>query len=330
MKTAFIIVLLGIGISFFSQRAVFEKKFGLISLSGLELYLLGILFSFLIGKEHIIQGLYAFIYVILAFIGFDFGMQFEKNIVSKLTFRQYFIAFLISLIYFPIVFLLDLFHMPFPYTIAAVSMIPSSYILYSVSEKLSGLALPFEVSTVFVLLFYTVVKFGITGSILPLATVLLAAIFVWLIKIISEKDVYILTIGFLLLISAFSEGTKTSAIFSAMIFGISVALLGDFSHIHVKKFVSSLERPFFLSLLFFSGIFFSLNLFVLAFILAVGAKGSILLPFYRRHTLFVMPFGALSIAVAMEGKNIALVTSVAVFYFVLIFVEEILRRLWDI
>ncbi len=43
MKTAFIIVLLGLGISFFSRRAIFEKKFSIISLSGFELYLLGIL-----------------------------------------------------------------------------------------------------------------------------------------------------------------------------------------------------------------------------------------------------------------------------------------------
>ena len=330
MKTAFIIVLLGLGISFFSRRAIFEKKFGIISLSGLELYLLGIFFSFLINKENVMQGLYAFIYVILAFVGFDFGMQFEKNIVSKLTFRQYLVAFLVSLIYFPVVFLLNLLHMPFPYTIAAVSMIPSSYILYSVSKKLPGLVLPFEISTVFILLFYVITKFGIVGSVLPLTTVLLAIIFIWLIKIIEKKDTYVLTIGFLLLISAFSEGVKTSAVFSAMVFGISVALLSDFSHIRVKEFVSSLEKPFFLSLVFFSGILFSIHLFISAFVLAVGAKTSVLVPFYKKRVLVVIPIGALSVAVAMESKNSMLVTSTTVFYFALIFVSGVLKQLWDI
>ncbi len=44
MKTAFIIVLFVIGLSFFSKRTIFEKKFGAMSLSGLELYLLGMFF----------------------------------------------------------------------------------------------------------------------------------------------------------------------------------------------------------------------------------------------------------------------------------------------
>lgn len=330
MKTAFIIVLFVIGLSFFSKRTIFEKKFGAMPLSGIELYLLGVILSFIINKNSVIQGLYAFIYVILAFIGFDFGMQFEKNIVSKMSFRHYFIAFLISLIYFPIVVLLKLLRVPFPYTIAAVSMIPSSYVLYLFSKELSDLALSFEVSTIFILWFYVISKFGIVGNVLPLATILLAVLFVWLIKIISGKETYVLTIGFLLLISAFSEGIKTSAIFSAMTFGISVALLDDFYHIRIKKFVSSLEKSFFLSLMLFSGIFFSLRFFVFAFILSIGTKVSILMPFYRRRTLFVAPFGALSVAVAMESKNSTLITSTAIFYFILMFVEEVLRRLWDI
>ncbi len=328
MKEIFSLFLLIVAVAFFSQKLVFQKRIGFVSLSGLEIYIIGILFSFFISKK-LLYSLASVLFMVLAFIGFSFGAQFKRGVVKKIKFKEILYGFLISLQYFAMFLVLKHFY---SFRIAAIASavfsIPAPLLLSNLKNE--KLVISGELSIVFVLVYYSCTFYGYFSVVLAILFGLLGVLFVIFEKILKKPEIFILLFGFLLLISGSAQVFNFSAVLSLTVFGFVAAF---FSPAYAKEIKQSLDQPLFLSLLFFAGIFFSPSFFVfIPLILVLFLKPFLLIPFLKKKASIFIPFGALSIAVAVESMSFGIITFVTILYFILLGSFEFFREKlkWDI
>ncbi len=329
MKELFSFALLAIAVSFFSQRFVFRKRIGLVSLAGIEIYVLGVLFSFVMKKEMLIS-ITTIIFVILGFIGFLFGIQFNKQTVEDLTLDSFIYGFVISLQFFVFVFVIHFF-LPFDTTVllSTIFSVPASYLVFKIKNE--RFILSIELSTVIVGFYYCIMYFGFSGFLYALLFGLLAFLFVQLEKFFTDAELFVLLSSFLLVISGVSQLLHFSAVFSSMIFGMVIGLFSKFDYVNAVR--NNFEQPMFLILLFLAGLHFAASfLTLLAFAMLLPVKLIITFSILKRKATLLVPIGALSIAIAMESMSSKMATFTTILYFILITLFELFREKtkWDI
>ncbi len=323
MKEIFSLTLLIVATAFFSRKFIFQKRVGLVSLSGIEVYITGILFSFIIGKTFL-NSLAPIAFVTLAFIGFSFGAQFRREIIKETRLNEVLFGFLLSLQYVAMFFILKRFYAHSTAAVlAAVFSIPAPLILHLVRNRL--MTISGELSVVFMLIYYSILQFNTLSPVYAIITGLLGFIFVLFERILEKSELYVLLIGFLLFISGISQVFHFSTVFSAAIFGFITAFYSNAKYTDEIK--QNLDQPLFLTLLFFAGIFFSPLFFILfPSLLVILIKPFILFPLFRNKGAIFIPFGALSIAVAMESMSFNIITFAVISYFFLLALSELIRE----
>lgn len=326
MKGYFAIILFVIAVSFFSSRIIFEKKRGFFRFAGLEIFILGVILSFVFSGQDFLISLYPLIVFALAFAGFSFGIQFEKGILKAIRAKSFLYGFLVSLNFFLFFFILRFFY-PFDMAIplSAIFSIPSSSVLFSI-KKGKRPVIAGELSIVLVLIYYTVAMYGFKGVLISVVLGLAGFLIIPFERILDKMEMYILSFGFLLLVASLSQMFNTSIILSALFMGFVIAFFSEPSH--SSTLVNRIEQPLFLVLLFSSGLFFHLGSVVI-FLFLIGytfIRFFFVFPLFKKKSIFFIPIGALSIALSLETGIPYLITFTAISYFILLVIFEFLHR----
>ncbi len=326
MKEYFAIILFVIAVSFFSSRIIFEKKRGFFRFAGVEIFILGVILSFVFSEQDFLTSLWPLIVFALAFAGFSFGIQFEKGILKAIRAKSFIYGFLVSLNFFLFLFILRFFY-PFDMAIplSAIFSIPSSTVLFSIKKGkrpvISG-----ELSIALVLIYYSVAMYGFKGVLISVVLGLAGFLIIPFEHILKKIEMYILFFGFLLLVASLSQMFNTSIILSAFFMGFVVAFFS--TPRYSSAIVRRIEQPLFLSLLFSSGLFFHLGSVVI-FLFLIGytfIRFFFVFPLFKKKSIFFIPIGALSIALSIEIKASYIVTFTAISYFILLVVFEFFHR----
>ncbi|MCD6427159.1 MAG: hypothetical protein J7L03_03530 [Caldisericaceae bacterium] len=327
MKEIFVVALLIGAVSYFASDIVFNRRYGFVKYSGIELYIVGVLFSFVTDKN-IISSLHIFVIVALTFIGFSFGIQFDRNTVKRITFKELSFAFLFSLTFFVIYLLLGL--LGFNDNREVLSMIlsmPSVSFLFAIGEKRFSVVSS-EISIVFVLLFGSFLKFGFSTLVVFLLSPVFAFVLFFFEKALNKEEMNIILFALLLIESSLSASLGFDPLLSSWLFGFVFALLSN-SQVFIKSF-DALERPLFLSLLFFIGANFGSGFYELPKLLSLilpalvkPAFGGLL---FHSNPLLFLPIGAMGIAVAAESNSSKIMTFTVISYFMFLFLSEVFRR----
>jgi len=329
IKAYFIIFLLIVAVSFFSARIIFEKKRGFFRFAGLEVFVLGVMFSFVFPQENLLENLYPFIALAISFAGFSFGIQFERRVLKSISTKYIFYGFITSLNFFVLLFVLHFFY-PFPTAIflSAIFSIPSSSILFSVREN-KILVVSGELSIALVLVYYGITMYGFRGLLISIALSSVGFLIVLFERILKKVELYVLVFGLLLFVASLSQLFNTSIILSSLFTGFIVAIFPTQNY--SSAVMNKVEQPLFLSLLFSSGLFFSFNGFLgllIFFIAYPFIRFSFVFPLFKKKGIFLIPIGALSIALSIEIKTPLYIMFTAVSYFVLLALFEFMREKW--
>ncbi len=327
MKEIFVVALLIGAISYFASDIIFNGKYGLIKYSGIELYIVGVLFSFLINKN-VLDSLHIFIVVALTFIGFTFGIQFDRDTVKRITLKELFYAFLFSLVFFIEYFILGKLGLANDRVVLSMVLsIPSVSFLFGIGEKRFSVVSS-EISVVFVLLFGSFLRFGKSTVIVFLFSPVFAFVLLFFEKILEKEEVDIVLLALLLIESSLSVSLGFDPLLSSWLFGFIFALASN-SKMFIKSF-DTLEKPLFLSLLFFMGVnfgsgFYSLSKLVFIFLttLVKPVFGALL---FKTNPVLFLPIGAMAISIAAESNSPKIMTFTAIFYFFSLFFSEASRR----
>ncbi len=327
MKEIFIVALLIGAVSYFASDIIFNGKYGLVKYSGIELYLIGVLFSFIIDRN-VLGSFRIFIIVALTFVGFAFGIQFDRNTVKRITLRELLFAFLFSLIFFLIYFLLKISGFNDNREILSMVLsIPSVSFLFATGKGRFPV-ISSEISIIFILLFGSLLRFGYSTVVVFLFSPVFALSLFFFEKILSREEMNIVLLAMLLIESSLSVSLGCDPLLSSWLFGFVFALVSN-SRMFIKSF-DALEKPLFLSLLFFIGVNFGggfYRLSELAFLsLSVFVKplfGSLL---FRTNPMLFLPIGTMGIAVAAESNSPRIMTFTVISYFLLLFLSEMYRR----
>ena len=326
MKEYFAIILFVVAVSFFSARVVFEKKRGFFRFAGLEIYILGVILSFVFSGQDFFTSLCPLFILALAFAGFGFGIQFEKGILKEIRAKSFLYGFLASLNFFILFFVLHFFYpMNMAIPLSAIFSIPSSSILFSI-KKGKRPVIAGELSIVLILIYYTVAMYGFKGVLLSVVFGLAGFLIIPFERILKKMEAYILALGFLLLVASLSQMFNTSIILSAFFMGFVVAFFSKPRY--SSAMVGRIEQPLFLSLLFSSGLFFQLgSIVIFAFLIAyIPIRFFFTFLLFKRKSIFFIPIGALGIALSIETKVPYIITFTAISYFILLVVFEFIYR----
>ncbi len=326
MKGYFAIILFVIAVSFFSSRIIFEKKRGTFRFAGVEIFILGVILSFVFSGQDFLTSLWPLIIFALAFAGFGFGIQFEKRILKKIRAKSFLYGFLTSLNFFLFFFILHFFYpLDMAIPLSAIFSIPSSTVLFSIKGDkrpvISG-----ELSIALILIYYTVAIYGFKGVLISVVLGLAGFLIILFERILNKMEMYILFFGFLLLIASLSQMFNTSIILSAFFMGFVIAFFSV--PYHSSTLVNRIEQPLFLTLLFSSGLFFylkSVSIFILL-IPYTFIRFFFVSPLFKKKSIFFIPIGALSIALSIETKIPYLITFTAISYFILLVIFEFIFR----
>ncbi len=323
MKEIFFIFLLAASVAFLSHDLIFRKRAGFVSIIGIEIYLLGVIFSFL-TENKFLNDLTSVFSFVLAFVGFSFGAQFNKEVIRKISIIDVVYGFLLSGQFLLLFFILHCF-----YTASTSALISAVCLtmppLITGKTKNRKFVIWGEIGTVFILIYYSFIFYGLKSIAFATGAALFGLLFAYFQRIFKEQDILIIFIGLLLLISGGAGIFHFSPIFSLTAFGITSSAFAfdkDFS----SKIKSNLDQAIFLILLFFGGFFFrfSVNYFVGVGI-ALFVKFLFLLPLNKKEENMFLPFGPLGIAISMESANFGIITAVVVFYFLLLFIFDLKR-----
>ncbi len=331
MKEYFRIILLIVAVSFFSAHIVFEKKRGFFRFAGLEIFVLGIIFSFAFPGESLLKNLYPFIALALSFAGLSFGIQFRREFLQTFTPRHIFFAFIISLNFFLLLFLLRfLFPFSTAVSLSTIFSIPSSYILFSMKRN-KTLVLSSELNIVMVLIYYGIAMYGFKGFLISMLLGASGFLVVLFEHVLKKDEFYILLLGFSLLIASFSQLFNASVIVSAFFMGFITAF---FSVSNCSSSLTSrIEKPLFLSLLFSSGLCFHFTYsisFLIFFLTYPFIRFFAAFLLFKRKSVALIPIGALSIALSIETKSSSIITFTAISYFILLALFELIEEKWAI